>query len=76
MFHRVDDMLALPAPKFARLACRMFAYQGVVRAKLEFLITQEDKGKGRQDKRTTVDLTPDMVSGDPMLAGLVEHKRS
>lgn len=34
VFHRVDDMYALPAPKFFRQASRLFAYDGVLRRRL------------------------------------------
>jgi hypothetical protein len=34
VFHRVEDMYALPTPKFFRLASRLFAYEGVLRRRL------------------------------------------
>jgi hypothetical protein len=35
VFHRVDDLTALDGPTFFRLAWRLPAYQGVMRARLE-----------------------------------------
>ena len=41
VFHRVDDIGALDGPKFFRLAWRLPAYQGVIRARL--LAEREDR---------------------------------
>lgn len=35
MFHRVDDMYAMPAATFFALAPRLAAYQGAMRARLQ-----------------------------------------
>lgn len=40
VFHRVDDITALDGPTFLRLAWRLPAYQGVMRARL--LAEQQD----------------------------------
>ncbi len=40
VFHRVDDIYALDGPRFLRLALRIFAYDGVLAARLR--AEQED----------------------------------
>lgn len=34
-FHRIDDVYAMPAPRFINLAVRLFAYKGIIRALYE-----------------------------------------
>jgi hypothetical protein len=40
-FYGVDDMLALPGPRFLRLASRTVAYEGVMRARAQALMDAE-----------------------------------
>lgn len=34
VFHRIEEMEAMPSPRFLRLACRLPAYAGAVAARL------------------------------------------
>lgn len=68
VFYRVDDMAALPAPRFLALALRVFAYQGVMAAR-----AAEQQGTNTQNGREVrqVEATREAVTADPVLSGLV-----
>lgn len=57
VFHRVDDLHALPAARFFRLAARIFAYEGVMTARY---VAETEKtarrhgGTAQQVKRASV----------------------
>jgi len=60
--HRIDDMLAMPAPKFFRLALRLPAYRGVMRAIVENDLRQEQERLNAAGIRSQpVPLTPEMA---------------
>lgn len=65
VFHRVDDMYSLDAPRFFRLANRIVAYQGVLRLRVE--------AEARERQEAPEDITSDAVTSDPDLAGLVDY---
>ena len=70
-FHRVDDISAMDAPRFFRLAPRLTAYQGVMAARL---MAEQQEGRGavpaRSDTRE-VPATRTAFQADPNLVGLV-----
>ena len=60
MFHRVDDMGALPARAFFALAERLSAYQGIVAARAAVQAAEEDlEPQGLYERRET---PPDQVT--------------
>ena len=69
VFHRVDDMLSLPASKFFRLAERLPAYEGIMRVRVEAEMRRE---QDRHGGVTPVALTPERLA-DPTLFGLIEY---
>lgn len=69
VFYRVDDMEALPGPRFLALAVRVFAYQGVMAARAT---AQQDKGMTTHGTEVRqVESTKQAITADPVLAGLV-----
>jgi hypothetical protein len=42
-FHRVDDMYALPAPRFFRLAERLIYFDGVITARARYEAAQQEQ---------------------------------
>lgn len=82
-FHRIDDMYALDGPTLLRLAIRLPAYEGVLRARAMAEAADEEKaspasrapqarqpGGGMQyDAPDTI--TPATVAQDPVLASLI-----
>jgi hypothetical protein len=48
-FHRIDDMWAMEAGRFFRLAYRLPAYQGAMRARAEAQAMEEQKRHGGRD---------------------------
>jgi len=81
--HRYDgDLLDMPASRLCHLAERLFAYQGVLRARLEEQISNEKQqpvaapvGPAPQPVRT-VDLTPQALALDPNLQGLISYAKA
>lgn len=85
-FHRIDDVRAMPAPRFINLALRLVAYKGVVRMLIER--AQHDaqtngtpaaaphaamsSGDIRQNRTIPSDAAT--LTTDPALAGLFEQK--
>ncbi len=68
--HGISDMLAMPAPKFFRMAERLPAYRGMVRNVVE------QEAHRRREKFGTAEvipLTPEMARGMPGLEGMIEH---
>jgi hypothetical protein len=47
--HRIDDMWSLEAGKFFRLAHRLPAYQGVIRAWVEREVSKENRRTGGRE---------------------------
>lgn len=47
-FHRIDDIWSMNGPRFFRLAERLPAYQGAIRARAEHQAMQENKRHGGQ----------------------------
>jgi len=43
VFHRVDDVSAMPARRFFSLAVRLVAYKGVLRARIEAEMQKQQK---------------------------------
>lgn len=58
--HRIDDMYALPAPRFFALASRVYAYPGVMRtlAEAEAMQQQNAQQPSGQQPGTTVTEVP------------------
>ena len=83
--HRYDgDLLDMPASRLCHLAERLFAYQGVMRARLESQISKENQqpvapppgsNPAAQPVRT-VDLTPQVLALDPNLQGLISYTKA
>lgn len=77
MFHRIDDIYAMPAPRFFRLATRLSAYAGVMQARVAALAETEapagtgTRSAGRMEYDTPDVVTPQSVVSDPLLAGLI-----
>lgn len=69
VFYRIDDMEVLPGPRFLALALRVFAYQGVMAARVA---AQQDKGTTTHGTEVRqVESTKQAITADPVLAGLV-----
>lgn len=58
-------MYSLGAPEFFRKANRLVAYQGVIRLRVEV--------EARSREEAPEDVTPEMVTADPDLAGLIDY---
>jgi hypothetical protein len=70
VFYRVDDIEALPGPRFLALALRVFAYQGVMAARAGE--QQETTGTQRQGTEVRqVEATRAAITADPALSGLM-----
>lgn len=73
--HHVPDMLALPGPKFFRLASRMVAYRGVMRARVQ--AEQDDQGGSSAPARPRSDVehvpaTRQDIESHPLLSGFID----
>lgn len=84
VFHRVDDMYAMPAPQLLRFALRLPAYAGVLRARIEAEAAAEHAGgrdsstpsrgaggNGRMQYDEPAPVTPLTVAQDPVLSSLI-----
>jgi hypothetical protein len=60
VFHRVDDMYAMPAPRFFRLAERIAAYEGVMTARIRAEQAQEQPIQQEPGARI-VEATPEAI---------------
>lgn len=83
-FHRVDDVYAMPGPRFFRLAWRLPCYRGVMRERV--LAGQREDGAGRasprpvqpeqsqaaapESGREPVPATKAVIRSDPRLNGI------
>lgn len=88
VLHRVDDMYAVPGPRFLRLAARTVAYQGVMQARAQGLMDAEatesaptsqapmsgggTRVLGNGDRMVEVAPTRDALRADPVMSGLIE----
>lgn len=66
VFYRIDDVESLSGPRFLALALRVFAYQGVMAARVA---DQQGISQGTEVK--TVESTREAITADPALADLV-----
>lgn len=79
-FHRVDDPMMIPGPRYFELAIRLAAYGGVLAARAEKIRQDEREGvsgaHGAAQQRSTPE-RPARVDDDVLLASLadgwVEH---
>ena len=67
-WYGVEDMLALPGPKWLRLCYRLFAYGGVMTKRAEAIVRDGDPGSPTGD----VLVTGAQMGADPVFAGLFE----
>ena len=74
-FHRVDNYLELPGPRFFSLALRLGAYTGAVQARLIKMQQDEDGGPSAHRPRVGGSAPQEkvMVSDDVMLARLANE---
>jgi hypothetical protein len=68
--HGISDMLAMPAPRFFRMAERLPAYRGMMRTVVE---NEAHRRRERFGTAEVTPLTPDMARGTPGLEGLFDH---
>jgi hypothetical protein len=66
VFYRIDDIEDLSGPRFLALALRVFAYQGVMAARVA---DQQDTPYGTEVRQ--VESTREAISADPALSDLV-----
>jgi hypothetical protein len=70
VFYRVEDIEELSGPRFLSLALRVFAYQGVMAAR----VMEQQEGTGRDSRGTEVrqvESSRAAISADPVLGELV-----
>jgi hypothetical protein len=67
VFYRIDDIEDLSGPRFLALALRVFAYQGVMAARVAD--QQETTPHGTEVRQ--VESTREAISADPALSDLV-----
>lgn len=73
--HHVPDMLALPGPKFFRMAHRMVAYRGVMRARVEAQQDNEGGTSAPNRSRSDVEYVPatrDAIESHPLMSGFID----
>jgi hypothetical protein len=86
-FHRIDDVRAMPAPRFITFALRLFAYKGILRALVEAEQIREARGEtvaqptrasappttgGDIRQNRVIDSTEANLMTDPAFKGLFE----
>jgi hypothetical protein len=75
VFYRVDEIEQLTGPRFLSLALRVFAYQGVMAARMmsQQETSTETGGRGNRDRDEVkqVESTREAITADPVLSGLV-----
>lgn len=69
--HRVDDIYAMDAPRFFRLAVRLTAYEGVMAARRMAEDQKQNGGAVNTGQTREVQATRTALQHDPALAGLV-----
>lgn len=83
--HRYDgDLQDVPASRLCYLAERLFAYQGVLRARLEEQVSKEKQqpvasapsNPTATQPIRTVDLTPQALALDPNLQSLISYAKA
>lgn len=86
VFHRIDDIRSMPAPRFVSFALRLPAYKGVLRALFEAERAEEEAGNmpasARQSSRPSNDIRQNRVvpsdertlTTDPAFVGFFEKK--
>ena len=73
VFHRIDDVDQMDAPRFFQLARRLIHYRGALRDRLMEEANGSQPAPGVAGQAAPVDLTPQAVQQDPALRGLVEY---
>jgi hypothetical protein len=70
VFYRIEDIEALTGPRFLSLALRVFAYQGVMAARV---MEQQEAGRATTSGTEVrqVEGTRAAISADPALSGLM-----
>lgn len=68
VFYRVDDIEGLTGPRFLALALRVFAYQGVMAARVT---ERHDSPHANGTEVRQVEGTKTAITADPALSGLV-----
>jgi hypothetical protein len=80
--HRVDNMWSMPATRFLRLAERLVAYPGVMRARAEMEAAESgghipDRGtRPRNGTYTPQSVTPAAATLDPVLGSIISFGNS
>lgn len=85
VFHRVDDVEAMPARRFIDFALRLPAYKGVIRALAEDAARDEHEGRAPSAPATgsraasstagkTIASDLDTLRTDPAFAGMADLK--
>lgn len=72
-FHRVDDIYEMDGPRFFRLAVRLPAYDGVMRARLAN--EREDEEPTRPSTRSDGSNVVDLAQFSAAHPGLIDRKR-
>lgn len=67
VFYRCDDIESLSGPRFLALAVRVFAYQGVMAARM----AEQHSGSASESEVRQVAANRSAVRADPALASLV-----
>lgn len=76
MFHRIDDLGAMPAMRFVRLVERLWAYPGLVGETYAEQYPAAGVTEPRAgDSVEVVEATPEVLSSHPAFAGLVSFGR-
>lgn len=70
VFHRVDNIYAMPARRFVQLAVRLPAYQGVMAFRAAEYAERGHAGRPAEHRGS--DISED-IKTDPALAGLVDY---
>ena len=85
VFHRIDDIRAMPAQRLIDFALRLFAYKGVVRALAEAEHYEQEYGSQASSSSTTQAaasagrnrvVASDSASLASEFGGIIETKRS
>lgn len=77
VFHRVDDVCTMPAPRFFKFAWRLMFYEGAMRGRMLALAEKSEAAARPAPQPTNPNavtpppITPESVRRDPLLAGLI-----